>query len=284
MGRDGPPASSSTSSQPGHSAPAETSTSAPHRPPAHPPPLNSRRRRPRPPRPPPRPGRPAAESSTPPVVVAPPPVIAPVQSAVTGSRRPRRPSAAAPVQPRPRPSRPAWAQRARCSRWSTPSGGPPAAARWSRTPGLASVARAHSADMRDRDFFSHVNPDGLDAFDRAKAGRARRPGGEHRARSGGRRRRHGCVDVQQRPPPPTSSTSTPPGSASAWSRVTTAPGGPSSSPDLAPRPLTHLCPMLRADPPAPSAPQGRAGRPPSRREPSSPQSESRLSRRRSLPN
>jgi uncharacterized protein YkwD len=34
---------------------------------------------------------------------------------------------------------------------------------------LASVARAHSADMRDRDFFSHTNPDGLDPFDRARA-------------------------------------------------------------------------------------------------------------------
>jgi uncharacterized protein YkwD len=32
---------------------------------------------------------------------------------------------------------------------------------------LASVARAHSADMRDRGFFDHVNPDGLDPFDRA---------------------------------------------------------------------------------------------------------------------
>jgi uncharacterized protein YkwD len=32
---------------------------------------------------------------------------------------------------------------------------------------LADVARAHSADMRDRDFFSHVNPDRLDPFDRA---------------------------------------------------------------------------------------------------------------------
>jgi uncharacterized protein YkwD len=35
--------------------------------------------------------------------------------------------------------------------------------------GLAGVARAHSADMRDRDFFDHVNPDGLDPFDRARA-------------------------------------------------------------------------------------------------------------------
>ena len=34
--------------------------------------------------------------------------------------------------------------------------------------GLASVARAHSADMRDRGFFDHVNLDGLDPFDRAE--------------------------------------------------------------------------------------------------------------------
>jgi uncharacterized protein YkwD len=32
---------------------------------------------------------------------------------------------------------------------------------------LAGVARAHSADMRDRGFFDHTNPDGLDPFDRA---------------------------------------------------------------------------------------------------------------------
>lgn len=34
---------------------------------------------------------------------------------------------------------------------------------------LASVARAHSADMRDRGFFSHVDPEGLDPFARARA-------------------------------------------------------------------------------------------------------------------
>ncbi|RFU23537.1 CAP domain-containing protein [Geodermatophilus marinus] len=34
--------------------------------------------------------------------------------------------------------------------------------------GLAAVARAHSADMRDRDYFSHTDPDGLDPFDRAE--------------------------------------------------------------------------------------------------------------------
>jgi uncharacterized protein YkwD len=33
---------------------------------------------------------------------------------------------------------------------------------------LAAVARAHSEDMRDRGFFSHVNPDGLDPFQRAE--------------------------------------------------------------------------------------------------------------------
>ena len=32
--------------------------------------------------------------------------------------------------------------------------------------GLASLARAFSADMRDRGFFSHTDPDGLDPFDR----------------------------------------------------------------------------------------------------------------------
>jgi uncharacterized protein YkwD len=37
----------------------------------------------------------------------------------------------------------------------------------SADPALANVARAHSADMRDRNFFSHTNLDGLDPFDRA---------------------------------------------------------------------------------------------------------------------
>ena len=35
--------------------------------------------------------------------------------------------------------------------------------------GLAAVARTHSADMRDRGYFSHVDPDGLDPFTRARA-------------------------------------------------------------------------------------------------------------------
>ncbi len=35
--------------------------------------------------------------------------------------------------------------------------------------GLAGVARAHSADMRDRGFFSHTSPEGLSPFDRAAA-------------------------------------------------------------------------------------------------------------------
>ncbi|SDO37155.1 Uncharacterized conserved protein YkwD, contains CAP (CSP/antigen 5/PR1) domain [Klenkia soli] len=35
--------------------------------------------------------------------------------------------------------------------------------------GLAGVARAHSADMRDRGYFSHTSPDGQSPFDRAAA-------------------------------------------------------------------------------------------------------------------
>jgi len=35
--------------------------------------------------------------------------------------------------------------------------------------GLAGVARAHSADMRDRGYFSHTTPDGLSPWDRAAA-------------------------------------------------------------------------------------------------------------------
>jgi uncharacterized protein YkwD len=34
---------------------------------------------------------------------------------------------------------------------------------------LAAVARAHSADMRDRGFFAHTDPDGRDPFERASA-------------------------------------------------------------------------------------------------------------------
>jgi uncharacterized protein YkwD len=36
-------------------------------------------------------------------------------------------------------------------------------------PALAAVARAHSADMRDRGYFSHDTPEGLSPFDRAEA-------------------------------------------------------------------------------------------------------------------
>ncbi|RBY77734.1 CAP domain-containing protein [Geodermatophilus sp. TF02-6] len=34
---------------------------------------------------------------------------------------------------------------------------------------LAAVARAHSADMRDRGYFSHTTSEGLSPFDRAEA-------------------------------------------------------------------------------------------------------------------
>jgi uncharacterized protein YkwD len=36
-------------------------------------------------------------------------------------------------------------------------------------PGVAAVARAHSQDMIDRDFFAHTNPDGASPFDRLTA-------------------------------------------------------------------------------------------------------------------
>ncbi len=36
-------------------------------------------------------------------------------------------------------------------------------------PALAAVARAHSADMRDRGYFAHDTPEGLSPFDRAEA-------------------------------------------------------------------------------------------------------------------
>ncbi len=36
-------------------------------------------------------------------------------------------------------------------------------------PALAAVARDHSADMRDRGYFSHTTPEGLSPFDRAGA-------------------------------------------------------------------------------------------------------------------
>ncbi len=39
----------------------------------------------------------------------------------------------------------------------------------SADPALAAVARAHSADMRDRGYFSHDTPEGLSPFDRAEA-------------------------------------------------------------------------------------------------------------------
>ncbi len=38
--------------------------------------------------------------------------------------------------------------------------------------GLYELAKAHSCDMCDRGFFSHVNPEGEGPFDRAKAGHA----------------------------------------------------------------------------------------------------------------
>lgn len=48
--------------------------------------------------------------------------------------------------------------------------------------GLRSVARAHSADMATRGFFSHTNPDGQSPWDRAGAAGISHAGGENIAR------------------------------------------------------------------------------------------------------
>lgn len=52
-------------------------------------------------------------------------------------------------------------------------------------PEMVAVARAHSADMRDRDFFAHTNPAGTDPFDRMDAaGITYRRAGENIALAG----------------------------------------------------------------------------------------------------
>ena len=95
---------------------------------------------------------------------------------------------------------------------------------------LAAVARAHSADMRDRAFFDHVDPDGLDPFDRAE-------------RAGLRARAENIAYGQPDPAAVMDAWMNSPGHranilncsltrwASAWPRAPAAPGGPSSSPD-----------------------------------------------------
>ncbi|KQS73474.1 CAP domain-containing protein [Modestobacter sp. Leaf380] len=51
--------------------------------------------------------------------------------------------------------------------------------------GLAAVARAHSADMRDRGYFSHTTPDGLSPWDRAAAAGVSGASGENIAKGYG---------------------------------------------------------------------------------------------------
>ncbi len=58
-------------------------------------------------------------------------------------------------------------------------------------PRLQAVARLHSADMHDRDFFAHENPDGLDPFDRIRAADiGYRWAGENLARAASPERAH----------------------------------------------------------------------------------------------
>src|SRR3954452_19763826 len=103
-----------------------------------------------------------------------PAVPAPAPAAPEAAQAPE-PAAAPPVEPEPEPA-------------AAPAAAPPAAdpslegqvlalvnvqraaagcGALTADPALAAVARAHSADMRDRGFFDHVTPDGLDPFDRA---------------------------------------------------------------------------------------------------------------------
>ena len=156
MGQDGPVTSSAPSRASARPYPAQPSTSAAASPRPAPAPAAragpGRRLRSRPPSPPRRRWRPRGR--TPGRCEAP-------------ARRAGSAPAPAPA-PWPPPRLPTPAPRARCSRWSTPSAPPPAAAPWPPIRRSPRVARAHSADMRDRDFFDHVNPDGLDPFDRAE--------------------------------------------------------------------------------------------------------------------
>jgi uncharacterized protein YkwD len=55
---------------------------------------------------------------------------------------------------------------------------------WSNA--VAAVARAHSVDMRDRNFFAHVNPDGIDPFQRMRIGGIKYNGAAENIARGGR--------------------------------------------------------------------------------------------------
>ncbi|TKJ35656.1 CAP domain-containing protein [Blastococcus sp. CCUG 61487] len=132
--------SSGRPSAPTFGAPAAPSTT-PAEPPAAPPP------------PPPAPEPPVVEEAP-----APPPAPAPAPQPSAAAPAP--PPAAAPTG-NPRADQVlALVNQARASAGCGPV---------SADAGLASVAAAHSADMRDRGFFDHVNLAGQDPFDRARA-------------------------------------------------------------------------------------------------------------------
>ncbi|MCZ2823705.1 MULTISPECIES: CAP domain-containing protein [unclassified Modestobacter] len=130
-----------------------------------------------PPPPPPAPGPAPAPGPTP---APPPPPPPPPQAAAPAPRTPA-PSARAAPAPAPPPAAAAAPRPAAAAAPAAP--GPEGqvlslvnaeraaagCAAVSADTGLATVARAHSADMRDRGYFSHVNPEGLDPFARARA-------------------------------------------------------------------------------------------------------------------
>ncbi|SFL90769.1 CAP domain-containing protein [Geodermatophilus ruber] len=132
-----PPAAERPEPAPSSSAPAPTSPATP------------------PPAPAPKPS-PAAPPATPPPAPAPKPSPA----------APPAPTRTAPAAPAPAPAGSSAEEQvlALVNEARAAAGCAPVVA----DAGLAAVARAHSADMRDRDFFSHTNPEGLSPFDRAR--------------------------------------------------------------------------------------------------------------------
>ncbi|MCZ2806416.1 CAP domain-containing protein [Modestobacter sp. VKM Ac-2983] len=134
---------------------AATTTAVPPPPPPAPGPAPAPAPGPAPaPPPPPQAAAPAPRVPAPPAGAAPAPGPPPAAAA------PRAAAAAAPAAPGPEGQVLALVNAERAAAGCTPV---------SADAGLATVARAHSADMRDRGYFSHVDPEGLDPFARARA-------------------------------------------------------------------------------------------------------------------
>ncbi|WP_299952346.1 CAP domain-containing protein [uncultured Modestobacter sp.] len=146
----GTPSGSAPAASSPAAAPVETTTAAPS-------PVST-------PAPPPEPEPAPAPAPAPPSVIAPAPrspapSVAPAPAPAPVPAPPPA-AAAAPAAPGPEGQVLALVNTERAAAGCAPV---------SADDGLAAVARAHSTDMRDRDFFAHVNPDGVDPFARAEA-------------------------------------------------------------------------------------------------------------------